>query len=404
MQKKAVLMMTAGILLIFTVILTAGCVGSDKTGQPGVELVVITSGLQLNSLALGQIDATINWQPNVAAAEVSGVGKIISYSKDLPRPSGKTWDDHPCCVFGANEQGVKNKDLAVVLTALLMKADRYITDHPKEAAADTANWIYGDTDPIYGNITVKGIDVTTASLPTIHFTTEMTDKWKDDVYDFIQIYRSLESLTGTLQSTSRKETEALIYEPSIYQAAKEAAQTGVFPTPVSENISIGYLLSDHNAPLFVLIKEWEYFRDNGNTYLKPVEIKSGRAESAELYVNGKKICNVSLVQGSAGPNLTTMLQTDGIQYAIAGLTPFLYSIDIRNGLKVLAPVMTEGSGIIVPPNAPVNSWKEFVAWAKQRSAEGKKLLIAVPEVNSIQDLMLKFALASEGITFAMKGE
>ena len=401
-QKKAVLL-TAGILLILTVILTAGCVGPDNSGQPGVELVVITSGLQLNSLALGQTDAAVNWQPGVAAAEVSGVGKVISFSQDLPRPDKKTWNNHPCCVFGANEQGVKNKDLAVVLTALLMKANQYITDNPKEAAADAANWIYGDTDPVYGNITVKGFDVINTSIPTIHFTTEMTDEWKDSVYDFIQIYRSNGTFTGTLKSESRRETEMLIYEPSVYQAAKEAVQTGIFPVPVSEDISIGYLLSDHDSPLFVLVKNWEFFRDNGNTYLKPAEEKSGQTESAELYVNGKKICNVSFVQGNAGPNLTTMMQTGGIQYAIAGLTPYLCSIDVRKGLKILSPVMNEGSGLIVPADAPVNSWKEFATWAKQRSADGKKLLIAVPEVNSIQDLILKYALAAEGIAFAMKG-
>lgn len=98
-----------------------------------------------------------------------------------------------------------------------------------------------------------------------------------------------------------------------------------------------------------------------------------------------------------------MMQTGGIQYAIAGLTPYLCSIDVRKGLKILSPVMNEGSGLIVPADAPVNSWKEFAAWAKQRSADGKKLLIAVPEVNSIQDLILKYALAAEGIAFAMKG-
>lgn len=403
MQKKAVLT-GAGILLILAVILTAGCVEADTSKQPGVELVVIASGMQVNSLVLGQTDCAINWQPNVAAAEVSGVGKVICDARDLPRNDGKTWTEHPCCVFGANEEALKNRDLAVVLTALLMKADEYITRHPERAAADAANWIYGDTDPVFGNITVKGTDVTQASIPTIHFTTEVTDKWRDDVYTFIQIYRSIGSLIDTLKSTSRKETEAIIYDQSIYQAAKEAAASGVYPTPKpADEIKIGYLLSDHDAPLFVLVKEWEYFKENGNTYLKPEEEKSGQVERAGLYVNGQKICEVSFVQGNAGPNLTTMMQTNSIQYAVAGLTPFLSSIDTRKGLKILAPVMTEGSALITTANAPVNNWKEFVAWAKKRSAEGNPLLIAIPEANTIQDLMLKNALSTEGIRFYDEG-
>ena len=403
-NKKAVLA-GAGILLVLAVVFAAGCVeDTDGSRHPSVDLVVIASGMQVNSLVLGQTDCVINWQPNVAAAEVSGVGKVICNAKDLPRTDGKTWDDHPCCVFGANSEALQNRDLAVVLTALLIKADQYITGHPERAAVDAANWIYGDTDPVFGNIRVKGTDVTAASIPTIHFTTDMTDKWKDDVYSFIQIYRSNGSLIDTLKSTSRSETERIIYEPSVYQAAKEAAASGVFPTPKhTDEIKIGYLLSDHDAPLFVLVKDWEYFKEHGNTYLKPEAEKSGQVERAGLYVNGQKICDVSFVQGNAGPNLTTMLQTNSIQYAVAGLTPFLSSIDTRKGLKILIPVMTEGSALMTTAKEPVSSWAEFVAWAKKRSAEGNPLLIAIPEANTIQDLMLKSALASEGIRYKMKG-
>ncbi|MDO5846845.1 MAG: ABC transporter substrate-binding protein [Methanocorpusculum sp.] len=403
MNKKAVLF-GVGILLVLAAILTAGCVDADTSKQPGVELVIISSGMQVNSLVLGQADCTINWQPNVAAAEVSGVGKVISYSQDLPRNDGKSWKDHPCCVFGANEEALKNRDLTVALTALLMKANQYINEHPDKAAADVANWIYGNTDPVFGNISVKGTDITSASIPTIHFTTEVTDKWRDDVYTFIQIYRSNGSLIGTLKATSRKETEAIIYDQGIYQASKEVAASGVYPTlKPTDEIKIGYLLSDHDAPLFVLIKEWEYFKENGNTYLKPDVEKYGQIERAEFYVNGKKICDVSFVQGTAGTNLTTMMQTNSIQYAVAGLTPFLSSIDTRKGLKILAPVMTEGSALITPRDAPINNWEELIAWAKKRSADGNPLLIAIPEANTIQDLMLRYALATEGLGVKMKG-
>ncbi|HJJ46305.1 MAG TPA: hypothetical protein O0Y17_04405, partial [Methanocorpusculum sp.] len=60
------------------------------------------------------------------------------------------------------------------------------------------------------------------------------------------------------------------------------------------------------------------------------------------------------------------------------------------------------SALLVSANAPANNWNEFVTWAKQRNAEGKDLLIAVPQVNSIQDVQIKAALDSAGLAYKIK--
>ncbi|HJJ55338.1 MAG TPA: ABC transporter substrate-binding protein, partial [Methanocorpusculum sp.] len=347
----------------------------------------------------------INWQPNVAAATVSGVGKVISYSQDLPRSDGKTWSEHTCCVFGANEDGLKNKELATVLTGLMLLGNQYIIDYPDEAATAVANWMYGNTDPTFGSSTVKAIDIIKTSLPTIKFSTELTDTWKDSTYEFVETQRALGTVVNNLKSTSREETEALLYDFDPYYAAKKVIdEKGTFTEPVSGKITIGSLRSDHDSPLYVLLKNWEYFKDTYNTYLKPSSSSStvGPVSDAELYVNGKKICDVEVVEGSGGPNIMTLLQTGQAQYAIAGAPPFISSIDTRTGIKILSPIMTEGSGFLVSSKASVNTWDEFAAWAKQSSAEGKNLVVAVPQYNSIQDVMLRYALESSGLTYVKK--
>ena len=401
MQKKFLVTVTA-LLVLVAVILTAGCTGTtDPAAGPTVNIVEISAAQQLNSLALGQIDGMINWQPNVAAAAVSGVAKVVSYSQNLPRSDGKTWSEHTCCVFGGNKQGLANKDLATVLTGLMLLGNEYITAHPDDSAAAVSNWMYGTTDPVYGSVTVKGVDIIKASLPTIRFSTELTQAWKDSNYEFVTIQRGLNTLTNNLKSTSREDTEALIYDFEPYYAAQKIiAENGQFPEPVSSSIKIGYLLSDHDSPLFILLKNWEFFRDNYNAYLKPVADGNGAVDAAALYVNGKKICDVTIIQGSGGPNLMTLLQTNEIQYAVAGTPPFLSSIDTQPGLKIISPIMTEGSALMVGTSAPVSNWNEFVDWAKQRSAEGHNLLIAVPQFNSIQDVQLKDALESAGLVYA----
>ena len=403
MQIK-MLLAGAAVLILLAGIFTAGCIEDDITaGKPTVELVEITAGQQVNSLAFGQIDGMITWQPNAAAATVSGIGKIISYSQDLPRADGKTWKDHTCCVFGANREGLANKDLATVLTGLMLLGNKYINDYPEKSAELAADWLYASAQLTYGSTAVNSTDVLKASLPTIHFSTEITPKWLAGNMEFVEIQRKLGIFRDSLRSTNEKETKDLIYDFTPYNAAKKIIDSkGTFPTPVSNDISFGYLQSDHDSPLFIVIKDWQYFKDNYGIYLKPEAEKIGQIEKAELYVYDKKICTVNIISGSSGPNLMSLLQTENLQYAIAGTPPYLNSIDTQPRLKIISPIMTEGSALVVSADSPANNWKEFTAWAKQRSKDGKNIVIAVPQVNTVQDIQIKEALDSAGLAHKIK--
>ncbi|HJJ36712.1 MAG TPA: ABC transporter substrate-binding protein, partial [Methanocorpusculum sp.] len=249
-MKKTYLFPVLGVLVLIAVIFAAGCTGTTTTPAQTlgtVEVVEVPAGQQINALALDQIDGFINWQPNVAAATVSGVGKVISYSQDLPRSDGKTWKEHTCCVFGANEDGLKNKEMATVLTGLMLLGNKFVIEHPDEAAVSVANWMYGTTDPTFGSKTVKAIDIIKTSLPTIKFSTEVTDTWKDSTFEFVETQRELGTLVKNLKSTSREETEALLYDFEPYYAAKKIIdEKGNFAAPVSGKITIGSLRSDHD--------------------------------------------------------------------------------------------------------------------------------------------------------------
>ena len=406
-MEKKYLFVIAALVVCAAAIFAAGCTSTGTDGNDDyvatVDVIEISAGMQINSLSLGQIDGMINWQPNVSAATVSGLGKVISYSQNLPRPDNGTWAEHTCCVFGANKTGVENKDLAAVLTYLMLAANDYITENTADAAEYVADWMYGDTELEYGGKKLTGVEILSDSLPTIKFSTEVTETWLSSNYEFLEIQRSLGNISGNLKSTSREETEAIIYDFTAYNTAEDILSgKASLPTPTSGAINIGYLLSDHDSPLFVLVKNWEYFRDNYNAYLKPMTTDSGLVEKAELYVNGKKICNVNFEKADGGPALMTLLQSNKLQYAIAGTPPYLSSIDIQTGLKILSPIMTEGSALVVSADAPADNWDEFVLWAIERSAEGKNVTIAIPQINSIQDVQLKSALTSAMIQYQIK--
>ena len=406
MQKKLILIFMALIMSVM-VVFTAGCTDPGSENAT-VEILYTGAGTMPGLLATGQIDGCICWQPFVSVATEGQIGKVISYSQDLP-PAG-TWANHTCCAFGANSVTLENDpDIAASLTALMILGNTYVSNNPNEAAVSTANWLFAGQDMTYGNVTVNSVDVMKASIPTIKFTSEVTDSWMSSNEKFILSQRELGILTAKLATTTETESAALIYDFDPYDSAVSQIKSGVFITPVTSStmpvISIGYLPSDHDASLFVLLKNWEYFKETYNCYLKPVTEKTGKISDAELYINGQKVADIKLVEGTGGPQLMTLLQQNAIQYAIAGTPPYLSAIDKSTGdmsLKIISPINLEGSGLVASVSSPANDWDGFVAWVKTRSAEGNNVVLGDPQLGSIQDVMLKSALDSAGIAYVVK--
>jgi len=403
MQKKH-FVLAAAVLLCAAVVFSAGCIdegGSDVK----VELLYAGVGNMPQLLESGAVDAAIAWQPFVAVIEEGEIGKVISYSEDLP-PAGR-WEGHTCCVFGANSYALANPEIAADMTALMMLGNEYITENPEKASVLIADWLFANQDLTYGGVTVNSVDVMKASIPTILFSGEVTDAWIQSNEDFVQSQRDLGLVTGKLANTNSEETKDLLFDFTAYDAALDILQSGKFiePKTAVKEISIGYLASDHDGPLFILLKDWQFFKENYNTYLKPVSEKVGKIDKAELYINGQKAANVNLIEGSAGPQLMTLLQQNQIQYAVAGTPPFVSAVDKSSSavdIKILAPIMMNGSGLVVSDESPANNWEGFVAWVEERSAAGKPVVIADPQLGSIQDVQLKAALDSAGIGYTTK--
>jgi len=397
-MKIPTLFVFAGIVAIALIV--AGCTTPTPPAENSVSVIYTKgTGPMPTLLATDQIDGYIAWQPFVEVAPLAGIGKVLVYSADLP-PAGR-WENHPCCVFAARQEVIDNSpDLTNALTAVLILSTQYTNENPNESAEIVADWLAGKGNFPYGNISVSSVEVLKQAFPTVKFVNEPTEKWKNDTLEFVYAQRELGVLTGSLVNSTDSESKALLFDSKPYYAAQSMINSGNITTPVTqrETIGVGYLMSDHDAALFVAVKNWKYFDDTYGIAIKPRDQTASRPDIADLIINGQPVAELKLISADAGPQLMQLAATDTIQYALVGNPPTTAAIDKGTPVKIIMALNDEGSGVVITNDAPANDWNSFVQWAKTRSKEGKPLRIATPGKGSIQDILLRYSVEESGLS------
>ncbi len=409
MRMKAIKITSTAFLVValVLVLIVAGCTQSPGTssnatapsasapnGSVGI-LETAGVGPMPPLLATNQVDGYIAWQPVAEAGVESNIGQIAVYSKDLP-PAGE-WSNHPQNVFVVRKDFyAQNPDFVNDFSALNLAATQYINDHPQEAAGIAADWLAGKQNFTYGNVSVSSVTVVSNALPTIKFTNDPSDSWKASTADFVQALEGIGTVNGFVKNSS--EPDAVLYNFQPYQTAQAiiTAKNVTTPAPLKNTVSVGYLMALDHSALFVAVKDWQYFNDTYGIALKPEDLTAAKPTVADFLVNGQKVATVNLVPANAGPNLMQLAATNSIQMSYVGVPPAISAIDIGTPITIAYPIDNLGTGLVVTKGAPVTDWQSFAVWAKQRSDEGKPLVIAAPGKGSIQDVMLRYALQNSG--------
>lgn len=161
-------------------------------------------------------------------------------------------------------------------------------------------------------------------------------------------------------------------------------------------LKIGYVYTNHQTPLMMAAHMKDSFKSKG-LYLDEIIAK----EKYTLIENEVPIANIELVVNKNGSETMTMMAQGHIDLALASNTAFITSRDQGNPVKILAPVHTEGIGLVVPSDSKINNWDDFSEAVKTGD---KPFTVGYHSPTSAPLILLEAALKEAGITYSKNPE
>ncbi len=157
-------------------------------------------------------------------------------------------------------------------------------------------------------------------------------------------------------------------------------------------LKVGYVGHDHQSALYVAALEHERTKEDCGVYLKEI----GSKKHYELIKNDKKIADVELYLSGGGSKMPTLMSQGHFEVGFGGVAAVAFFTDKGSPMKIIAPLHTKGDMLVLTPDNPVNSWEEFVAWAKK---EKTPIRIGFKNPVAIAKLIFERALMEEGLTY-----
>ena len=385
------LMLVICFLLVITLLFLALCPGFQDTGpgsQSRAYLLYTSSGSMVQLLNAGQVDAFIVWEPVVSTAVLPGTGKMIA-TPDMMPPPGE-WGDTACCVFILRDDVIaKDRNVSALLSALTTAAVQRVNENQSLAENITADWVFGTKPLLTASGTLNPVTVEQQAFTNINFTSQANAPDMDEI--------------GLPGGGTRPGTPPM--DQSVVEQGKQYLN-GTLALPEAGKIvqvNLGYLpSSDHTAPLYVMVKDSDYFRERYGFWLAPDDPSESRPGHCTLYVNGQPFANVNLVPGQSGGGIMTTIGQGALDGAYIGSVPEELQIGLGNPSTMVQSINSGGTGLVVSPLAPCDDWVTFTEWAEDRSAGGRPLVIATVQ-SSIQESIIRSALAYDNITVIMYG-
>lgn len=359
---------------------------------PKVYLLYASAGSMPQLLNTGQIDAFIIWEPVVANAELSGIGKMIATPSDLPPPG--RWADAAINVLVLRKDVIEQyPDISAVLSALTIAAINRTNEDPELAKDITSDWVFGNNPILTPKGSLNPLDVENLSFDNTVFTAFAKLPRSGIVRQVIQT-----GTNGRYNPNDMKNPDVLVRGEQFLNGSAVPQVFGYIPT-----INIGYISSsDLYAPLYVMVKDSQYFCDNYEFCLVSNDEGASRPFHCTLFVQGTPVAHINLVPGQSGGGIMTTIGQKSLNGAYVGTVPAELQIALGNPSFIIQSINTGGSGLVVNNYAPCKDWNSFIFWAKSRSSVNRPIVIATVQ-SSIQEDMIREALAYEKIPVILYG-
>jgi NitT/TauT family transport system substrate-binding protein len=163
-----------------------------------------------------------------------------------------------------------------------------------------------------------------------------------------------------------------------------------YPLPI---LRVGHAPHDHHSALYVAAMNPEYFKEHGSVYLKMITFR----KEYKLISGGRPIARVLIDSSTGGRRLIRKLAEQHLDISFGGFPAMLTFIDQGFPIRILAPAMEEGAGLMVHKDLPARNWAEFVAYVRQRE---HPLRIGYKIAVSVQNLIFEGALRESGINYS----
>lgn len=208
------------------------------------------------------------------------------------------------------------------------------------------------------------------------------------------------SLTGrvNLQEDGMENiNKGLTRRDFIRGASAGAVMAGLAPTfagrafAAAPNINLGFILSDHHAPLMILARNWELFEQKYRIALKPVT----EDKLYDFIHEGAKIARVRIIPTAKGPDLEKLVSQGSVDVGINGTPCTMLSIDRGVDTRIVSPLQNAGNMFVLKKGLGINNWEEFV---RETKGQRKQFKIGTPGPDTVAVIIFRSALEDTGIT------
>jgi len=162
------------------------------------------------------------------------------------------------------------------------------------------------------------------------------------------------------------------------------------PMPV---LRVGHAPHDHHSPLHVAAMNPDYFKRQGGVYLKEITFR----KEYELISSDRPMARVLIDSSTGGEKLIRKLAERHFDISFGGFPAMLSFIDQDSPMRILAPVMAEGAGLVIHKDLPVDNWADLLAYVRKRA---QPLRMGYKIAVSVQNLIFERALIESGITYS----